>query len=58
MRYAGGAGSAAAVDCFMRRLAHRFKREVGAIRRAHLQAAPGVTEGIKWNAPSYCAAKV
>jgi hypothetical protein len=44
-----------AVDEFMSRLDHPLKPTVEAIRMTILGAAPGITEGIKWNSPNfYC----
>lgn len=37
----------------MSELVHPFKAEVQAIRAAILGAAPGISEGIKWKAPSF-----
>jgi hypothetical protein len=37
----------------MSELVHPHKAEVEAIRRVILGAAPGISEGIKWNSPSY-----
>jgi hypothetical protein len=45
--------SSAAVDVFMTTLQHPFKAEVAALRRIILDADPRITEGIKWNAPSF-----
>jgi hypothetical protein len=44
-----------AVDEFLSKLKHPLKPVVEAIRSATLSADPRITEGIKWNAPSfYC----
>jgi hypothetical protein len=44
-----------AVDEFLKDLKHPLKPVVEAIRSATLSADPRITEGIKWNAPSfYC----
>ena len=44
-----------AVDEFMSRLVHPLKRTVEAIRSTILGADSHITEGIKWNSPSfYC----
>lgn len=40
------------VGAFMAKLKHPRKRELGEVRAMAL-AIPGVTEGIKWNAPSF-----
>jgi hypothetical protein len=37
----------------MSKLEHPYKAEVEALRRIILGAAPGISEGIKWKAPSY-----
>lgn len=43
------------VNAYMKSLEHPLKPVVEAIRRAILQADPRITEGIKWNSPSfYC----
>lgn len=42
-----------AVDAFMKSLDHPFKAEIEAIRKTIKGAAPGIQEGIKWNAPSF-----
>jgi hypothetical protein len=42
-----------AVDAFMKGLVHPFKAEIQGIRKTILGAAPGIREGIKWNAPSF-----
>jgi hypothetical protein len=47
------ADTTAAVDAFMKNLDHPFKAEIEVIRRTILGAAPGIREGIKWNAPSF-----
>jgi hypothetical protein len=45
-----------AVDAFFATLDHPEKATLQAIRTAILTAAPGITEGIKWNTASfYCA---
>lgn len=41
------------VDNFMRDLEHPFKAEIQAVRSIILGASPDITEGIKWNAPSF-----
>jgi len=44
-----------AVDKFLGKLDHPLKAVVEAIRGTILSATPHITEGIKWNAPSfYC----
>jgi hypothetical protein len=47
------ADTTAAVDQFMAALDHPFKAELAALRRAMLAVDPAITEGIKWNAPSW-----
>ena len=42
-----------AVDEFMSALVHPLKPTVEAIRRTILSADPHITEGIKWNSPSF-----
>ncbi|WP_066829253.1 DUF1801 domain-containing protein [Rufibacter ruber] len=42
------------VEDFLRQLNHPFKPEIEEVRRLVLQAAPSLTEHIKWNAPSFC----
>jgi hypothetical protein len=41
------------VDAYMRALEHPLKAEIEAVRGIILGAHAGVTEGIKWNAPSF-----
>lgn len=41
------------VDEFMHELDHPFKAEIQAVRSIILGASPDITEGIKWNAPSF-----
>ena len=47
------ADSTEAVNAFMKNLDHPFKAEIEVIRKTILDAAPGIREGIKWNAPSF-----
>jgi len=42
------------VDAFMRDLVHPLKEELETTRQIVLGSAPGITERIKWNAPSFC----
>ena len=42
------------VQAFLRGLKHARKDEVEAVREIILSAHPGITERIKWNAPSFC----
>lgn len=51
--HASAADTKKAVDEFMEALAHSAKSEVQAIRSLILAADPGISEGIKWNAPSF-----
>jgi len=49
-----GAGSGSGeVDAFLAALEHPFKGEILAVRRIILDADPSISEGIKWNAPSF-----
>ena len=41
------------VDGLLAALAHPQQSTIDAVRRAILGAAPGITESIQWNAPSY-----
>ncbi len=45
--------STAGVDAFMGVLEHPHKPVIAALREVIRGAAPGITEGIKWNAPSF-----
>lgn len=51
--HATAADTTAAVDAFMKGIDYPFKAEIGLIRRTIVGAAPGILEGIKWNAPSF-----
>jgi hypothetical protein len=42
------------VQSFLQGLEHARKDEVEAVRQLILSAHPGITERIKWNAPSFC----
>lgn len=42
------------VDRFLAALDHPRKAEIEAVRALILRATPGITEHIKWNAPSFC----
>jgi hypothetical protein len=42
-----------AVDAFMASLDHPLKSEIEAIRRIIGRADTGITENVKWNAPSF-----
>jgi hypothetical protein len=48
-----GASGANEVEEFMRKLAHPLKAELEAVRSIILGANPKISEGIKWNAPSF-----
>jgi len=41
------------VEAFLASLDHPFKPEILAVREIILGADPSITEGIKWNAPSF-----
>lgn len=41
------------VDAFMAALHHPMEAEIEAVRRIIRDAAPSITEGIKWNGPSF-----
>lgn len=43
----------AAVDHYMEELQHGRKAEIETLRRLILDAVPGLSERIKWNAPSF-----
>jgi len=47
------ADSPQAVDAFMRTLEHPSKKLIEAIRNSILSADRSITEGIKWNSPSF-----
>jgi hypothetical protein len=42
------------VQAFLQALQHGRKDEVEAVREIILSAHPGITEQLKWNAPSFC----
>ena len=42
-----------AVDQFLQRLTHPLKQEIETLRRIILKADTKISEGIKWNAPSF-----
>jgi len=42
------------VAAFLAGLDHPFKKEIEVLRHIILGANPGLTEHIKWNAPSFC----
>lgn len=39
---------------FLSQMQHPFKNEIEEVRRMVLSAVPGLTEHMKWNAPSFC----
>jgi uncharacterized protein YdhG (YjbR/CyaY superfamily) len=43
----------AAVVAYLRDLEHPLKKEIEAVRRIVLGASPAISEGVKWNAPSF-----
>ncbi|KFN49795.1 DUF1801 domain-containing protein [Arenimonas composti] len=43
----------ASVDALIATLAHPLESTIQALRRAILAAVPGITEGVKWNSPSF-----
>jgi hypothetical protein len=42
------------VETFLAALEHPFKKEILILREILLGADPSISEGIKWNAPSFC----
>lgn len=42
-----------AVDTFMQKLDHPFKKVIEAIREIVIATDPSIAEGIKWNSPSF-----
>jgi len=48
-----GSSGANEVDDFMRKLNHPLKAELEAVRALILGVDPKISEGIKWNAPSF-----
>jgi hypothetical protein len=47
------AAKSPSVEAFLADLEHQRKPEVEALRQAILSGVPGLTERIKWNAPSF-----
>jgi hypothetical protein len=47
------ATSDVAVAAYLKSLKHPFKKEIEAVRLIILGAGPAISEGIKWNAPSF-----
>lgn len=41
------------VDAFMVLLDHPLKGDIAAVRKLILAVSPGISEGVKWNAPSF-----
>ncbi len=41
------------VEAFMKKLNHPMKKDVEAVRQLILGVSPRISEGIKWNAPSF-----
>ena len=48
-----GTRKAGDVGQFMRELDHPLKRDIEAVRQIILNVDPGISEAIKWNAPSF-----
>lgn len=46
--------TAATVQEFLATLEHPRKKEILALRKIILGADPSISEGVKWNAPSFC----
>jgi hypothetical protein len=46
--------SSVSVDAFLDDLHHSRKAEIQELRAAILKSSPGITERVKWNAPSFC----
>jgi hypothetical protein len=53
VRHSTAADTTEAVDAFMNTLVHTHKAEVQALRKAILSADRQISEGVKWNAPSF-----
>ena len=49
-----GPAAARSVEAFLAALEHPHKPEILALRQVILAADPRISEGIKWNAPSFC----
>ncbi|MBI5852411.1 MAG: DUF1801 domain-containing protein [Planctomycetes bacterium] len=49
----GATRDTGAVDAFLAELDHPLKAEFAVVRTQILAAAPGIEDGIKWNAPSF-----
>lgn len=47
-------GKSQTVEEFLSALSHRHTDDIRALRRILLGVDPGVSERIKWNAPSFC----
>lgn len=54
-RVAASASSSSAddVDAFLRASKHPLRSELDLVRRIMLDASPRISEGVKWNAPSF-----
>lgn len=52
-RHATPADTRAAVDALMATLTHPHKASIEALRAAILAVDPSISEGVKWNAPSF-----
>lgn len=50
---ASEAPDSAAVDAYFAQLSHPLKTTLAAVRSALLAADPAISEGIKWNSPSF-----
>jgi len=48
-----GDADPAAVEAYLRALKHPLKREIEAVRAIILAVDPAISEGIKWNVPSF-----
>jgi hypothetical protein len=48
-----GTRKAGDLDDFMRELDHPLKRDIETVRQIILKVDPGISEAIKWNAPSF-----
>ena len=51
--HSSAADTSEAVESFIAQLQHPFKAEIQALRRIILAADPSISEGIKWNSPSF-----
>jgi hypothetical protein len=46
--------SSKSVEAWLSASDHPLKLEILAVRQFILDAAPGISEGVKWNAPNFC----